>query len=190
MDAAGRLTARGEALALALKIDQIDSTRLGAALADILPDGTTVALCGTLGAGKTRLVQAIAQACGIGQDVVERVTQAPRARASAALARQRERMQGKRLFFFPDSQLEIPLARYVSEELGMRLIEVGTPYLHRAHLSEDLARLPSGTLISEGQDVERQLDRCRAEDLCHLGSEGIRGQLVGCRHLVVWHRSR
>ena len=38
---------------------------LGAALADALPDGTTVALCGTLGAGKTRLVQAIAEACGI-----------------------------------------------------------------------------------------------------------------------------
>ena len=38
---------------------------LGAALADALPDGTMVALCGTLGAGKTRLVQAIAEACGI-----------------------------------------------------------------------------------------------------------------------------
>ena len=38
---------------------------LGAALADALPDGTTVALCGTLGAGKTRLVQAIAEACGV-----------------------------------------------------------------------------------------------------------------------------
>jgi light-independent protochlorophyllide reductase subunit N len=82
-------------------------------------------------------------------------------------------LQGKRIFFFPDSQLEVPLARFVSEELGMRLVEVGTPYLHRAHLSEDLARLPSGTLLSEGQDVERQLDRCRAEDpdlvVCGLG---------------------
>jgi tRNA threonylcarbamoyladenosine biosynthesis protein TsaE len=38
---------------------------LGAALAELLPDGTTVALCGTLGAGKTRLVQAIAAAAGI-----------------------------------------------------------------------------------------------------------------------------
>ena len=34
----------------------------GAAIAEILPPGTTVALCGTLGAGKTRLVQAIAEA--------------------------------------------------------------------------------------------------------------------------------
>ena len=39
--------------------------QLGAVLADLFPDGTTVALCGTLGAGKTRLVQAIAVATGI-----------------------------------------------------------------------------------------------------------------------------
>jgi tRNA threonylcarbamoyladenosine biosynthesis protein TsaE len=34
-------------------------------LAEVLPEGTTVALCGTLGAGKTRLVQAIAEAAGV-----------------------------------------------------------------------------------------------------------------------------
>ena len=39
--------------------------RLGAALAAALPPGTVVALLGTLGAGKTRLVQAIAAACGV-----------------------------------------------------------------------------------------------------------------------------
>ena len=38
---------------------------MGAALAEVLPDGTTVALCGTLGVGKTRLVQAIAEAAGV-----------------------------------------------------------------------------------------------------------------------------
>ena len=42
-----------------------DTARLGAALADVLPAGTTIALIGTLGAGKTRLVQAVADACGI-----------------------------------------------------------------------------------------------------------------------------
>lgn len=42
-----------------------DTERLGQALADLLPDGCVVALCGTLGAGKTRLVQALAEACGI-----------------------------------------------------------------------------------------------------------------------------
>ena len=47
-----------------------DTDRLGGALADVLPDGTTVALCGTLGAGKTRLVQAIAAACGVPRETV------------------------------------------------------------------------------------------------------------------------
>lgn len=48
-------TAHGEA----------DTDRLGAALAEVLPSGTTIALYGTLGAGKTRLTQAIAAASGI-----------------------------------------------------------------------------------------------------------------------------
>ncbi len=45
--------------------DERATAALGAALAEVLPDGTTVALCGTLGAGKTRLVQAIAEAAGV-----------------------------------------------------------------------------------------------------------------------------
>jgi tRNA threonylcarbamoyladenosine biosynthesis protein TsaE len=53
----------------AVNLDETD--RFGAALAKLLPDGTTVCLSGTLGAGKTRLVQSIAAACGINRaDVV------------------------------------------------------------------------------------------------------------------------
>jgi tRNA threonylcarbamoyladenosine biosynthesis protein TsaE len=44
--------------------DERDTERLGAALAKVLPPGTVVALIGTLGAGKTRLVQAVAAAVG------------------------------------------------------------------------------------------------------------------------------
>jgi len=47
-----------------------ETRRLGAALAAALPDGSTVSLVGTLGAGKTRLVQAIAEACGVPPDTV------------------------------------------------------------------------------------------------------------------------
>ena len=48
-----------------------DTVRLGQALAAALPAGAVVALNGTLGAGKTRLVQAIAEALGIDRhDVV------------------------------------------------------------------------------------------------------------------------
>jgi tRNA threonylcarbamoyladenosine biosynthesis protein TsaE len=45
--------------------DEIGTAALGTALAEVLPGGSTVALCGTLGAGKTRLVQAIAEALGV-----------------------------------------------------------------------------------------------------------------------------
>ena len=52
-------------------------------------------------------------------------------------------------------------------------MEVGTPYLHRQHLAHELALLPEGTLLSEGQDVDKQLDRCRAAQpdivVCGLG---------------------
>jgi light-independent protochlorophyllide reductase subunit N len=96
-----------------------------------------------------------------------------RERAARALARQRLELQGKRIFFFPDSQLEVPLARFLSRELGMTLVEVGSPYLHRTLLDRELALLPAGTQLSEGQDVERQLDRCRAAKpdivVCGLG---------------------
>lgn len=45
--------------------DEAGTQKLGAALAAALPPGTTIALYGTLGAGKTRLVQALATAAGV-----------------------------------------------------------------------------------------------------------------------------
>ena len=45
--------------------DEDATAALGRALAKLLPAGTTVALDGPLGAGKTRLVQAIAAAVGV-----------------------------------------------------------------------------------------------------------------------------
>ncbi|MFH1268055.1 MAG: tRNA (adenosine(37)-N6)-threonylcarbamoyltransferase complex ATPase subunit type 1 TsaE [Planctomycetota bacterium] len=51
--------------------DEAATAALGAALAEALPDGSVVALCGTLGAGKTRLVQAVAERSGVDRrDVV------------------------------------------------------------------------------------------------------------------------
>ena len=77
------------------------------------------------------------------------------------------------IFFFPDSQLEVPLARFLSRELDMELTEVGTPYLHKEHLDQELPLLPAGVLLSEGQDVEKQVDRCMASSpdivVCGLG---------------------
>ena len=50
--------------------DEQATVRLGAALAEAIPAGTTIALEGTLGAGKTRLVQAIALALGVAEGEV------------------------------------------------------------------------------------------------------------------------
>ncbi|OSZ75826.1 ferredoxin:protochlorophyllide reductase (ATP-dependent) subunit N [Hydrogenophaga sp. IBVHS1] len=123
--------------------------------------------------GTTAWLSAAARAFGVSPAKFDAVTQPARERAASALARQRVQLEGKRIFFFPDSQLEIPLARFLSRELGMQLTEVGTPYLHRTHMAEELALLPAGTFLSEGQHVDKQLDRCRAErpDLvvCGLG---------------------
>jgi tRNA threonylcarbamoyladenosine biosynthesis protein TsaE len=49
---------------------EADTDRLGAALAAALPPGTVIALIGTLGAGKTRLVQAVAAALGVPRENV------------------------------------------------------------------------------------------------------------------------
>jgi tRNA threonylcarbamoyladenosine biosynthesis protein TsaE len=45
--------------------DERATRRLGVALAEVLPNGAVVALMGTLGAGKTRLVQAVAEGAGV-----------------------------------------------------------------------------------------------------------------------------
>ena len=112
--------------------------------------------------GTTAWLRAAADAFGVPAALFDTVTAPARARGESAVARYRDQLAGKRVFFFPDSQLEIPLARFLHQELGMTLTEVGTPYLHRQHLAAELAMLPAGTALSEGQDVERQLDRCRA----------------------------
>ncbi|MFZ9832007.1 MAG: ferredoxin:protochlorophyllide reductase (ATP-dependent) subunit N [Vulcanococcus sp.] len=94
-------------------------------------------------------------------------------RGQRALAPLRETLAGQRLFLLPDSQLEIPLARFLSRECGMELVEVGTPYLDRQLMAEELALLPPATQLSEGQHVENQLQRVRQQrpDLvvCGLG---------------------
>lgn len=55
---------------LYIAADESATDRFGAALARALLPGTTIALCGTLGAGKTRLVQAIAAGFGVPRDEV------------------------------------------------------------------------------------------------------------------------
>ena len=123
--------------------------------------------------GTTGWLQAAADEFGIPDAVFEAATAAGRARAATALAPFRDKLEHKRLFFFPDSQLEVPLARFLSRELGVVLVEVGTPYLHRAHLAAEIELLPAGTRVTEGQSLDDQMDRCRAArpdlTICGLG---------------------
>ena len=114
-----------------------------------------------LGAEGTRQwLLAAASVWGVSDAQFRAATQPAYERAQRSLSRYREQLAGKRIFFFPDSQLEIPLARFLANELCMTLVEVGTPFLHRSHMTQELDLLPPGTTIVEGQHVENQLDRC------------------------------
>ncbi len=123
--------------------------------------------------GTTAWLAAVAQEFGVTRETFERVTQAPRARARKAIAAATETLNGKSIFFFPDSQLEIPLARFLTRECGMTAIEVGAPFINKGIVGPDLDLLAAGPTISEGQDVDRQLDRARAArpdlTVCGLG---------------------
>lgn len=123
--------------------------------------------------GTTAWLRAAADAFGVSDERFRTVVALPEARARRALERYRAELGGRRIFFFPDSQLEVPLARMLSRELGMRIVEVGTPFLHRQHMEAELRLLPAEAVLSEGQHVDNQLDRCRAArpDLvvCGLG---------------------
>jgi len=123
--------------------------------------------------GTAGWLQAAAAAFGVAQSRFDDAIAAPSERARRAISRHAAELGGKSIFFFPDSQLEAPLARFLANEAGMRLVEVGVPYLHRQHLAQDMALLPPGTLIAEGPDVDLQIERCRAArpDLvvCGLG---------------------
>ena len=111
--------------------------------------------------GTTAWLRAIAQEFDVSPERFDEVTAAPRARARKAIANAAEALNGKSVFFFPDSQLEIPLARFLTRECGMEAVEVGAPFIHKGLVGPDLDLLPEGPTISEGQDVDLQLDRAR-----------------------------
>ena len=109
--------------------------------------------------GTTAWLKVAADSFGIDDEHFHTVTAHAAKRAKKAIARYRDELSGKRIFFFPDSQLEIPLARFLHQELDMHPVEVGTPYLNQSIHGIDMGALPTETLVSEGQDVDRQLDR-------------------------------
>jgi len=123
--------------------------------------------------GTTAWLRAIATEFGVSEARFDAVTAAPRARARKAIAQTAAPLRDKSVFFFPDSQLEFPLARFLTRECGMDAIEVGSPYIHDALHGPDLDLLPAGPQLAEGQDVDLQLARARAAradlTVCGLG---------------------
>ncbi len=123
--------------------------------------------------GTTAWLRAVADEFDVSAETFERVTAAPRARARKAIAAQAAELNGKSVFFFPDSQLELPLARFLTRECGMDAIEVGAPFIHKGLVGPDMDLIAPGPVISEGQDVDLQLDRARAArpdlTVCGLG---------------------
>ena len=116
---------------------------------------------------------AAADAVGVARSDVDTAIAAPVERATKALSHYRSVLEGKRLWFMPDSQLELPLARFMHQECGMQILEVGVPYLDRKTMVEELKVIPETSRVVEGQDVDKQLDRLRAEapdlTVCGLG---------------------
>jgi len=127
-----------------------------------------------LGAEGSRLwMEAAARAFKVEESLVQSILEPLTIRAHKALEPYKKQLAGKRLFLLPESQLEIPLARFLHRECGMELVEVGTPYLNRELMQPELALLPQNTLVIEGQHVEKQLDRVREKQpdlvVCGMG---------------------
>lgn len=134
--------------------------------------------------GSEAWFRAAANAYGVDQEKQQTVLRPPRQRAEAALAKYRSELAKKTFTMLPDSQLEIPLARFLSRECGMTPKEVGTPYFDARVMAEEVPLLPAGVDWVEGQDLDPALDRVRAAHpdltVCGLGianpleAEGLR----------------
>ena len=109
--------------------------------------------------GTTAWLRTVADEFGVSDEKFAEVTDAPRARARRAVAQAAEALENRSVFFFPDSQLEIPLARFLTRECGMTAIEVGAPFIHKDLVGPDMDLMAEGPVFSEGQDVDLQLDR-------------------------------
>ena len=128
--------------------------------------------------------QAAAAQWGHSAETVQEALAIPIARAQKALSRVRTSLEGKSLQFLPDSQLEIPLARFLSEECGMSLVEVATPFIDQSLMAEELARLAEDVRLVEGADLDSALARVRTNrpdlTVCGMGianpleAEGLR----------------
>ena len=123
--------------------------------------------------GSKLWIEAAANSFKIDKSLVASTLEPLIVRARKAIEPYKAKLTGKKLFLLPESQLEIPLARFLNRECGMKLVEIGTPYLNRDMMSPEIDLLPEQTRIIEGQHVEKQLDRVRQANpdlvVCGMG---------------------
>jgi light-independent protochlorophyllide reductase subunit N len=134
--------------------------------------------------GSKAWFEAVASAYGVDPERTQQALEMPYQRAKRAVSVHRPKLEGKRIHFLPDSQLEIPMARFLSEELGLGVNEIGTPFHDQLVMRGELARLPKDVPMVEGQDLDPALARVRAArpdlTVCGMGianaleSEGLR----------------
>ena len=128
--------------------------------------------------------QAAAAEWSLSAEAVRDALAIPMVRAQKSLAKTRESLQGRTIHFLPDSQLEIPLARFLRDECGMSLTEVATPYLDQTLMAGELQRLGRDVSLVEGSDLDSALARVRHHrpdlTVCGMGianpleAEGLR----------------
>lgn len=123
--------------------------------------------------GSEAWLRAAAVDWGVNNERFETVITAPRDRARRAVAAQRELLANRRIAFLPDSQLELPLARFLQRECAMELVSVATPYHDPQIMGAEVALLDPLPAIIENGDVERRLDDVRDSrpdlTVCGLG---------------------
>ncbi|MEM6543558.1 MAG: ferredoxin:protochlorophyllide reductase (ATP-dependent) subunit N [Pseudomonadota bacterium] len=140
-----------------------------------------------LGAEGTELwLKAAARAFGVNDALFEATVAAPRSRARQAVGYQREKLRGKRIAFLPDSQLELPLARFLSRECAMDVESITTPFHDPNLMASESNLLGEHPDLIEGGDLETRLEHVRRlrPDLtvCGMGianpleAEGLRSK--------------
>ncbi|WOJ96437.1 ferredoxin:protochlorophyllide reductase (ATP-dependent) subunit N [Congregibacter brevis] len=136
--------------------------------------------------GSLLWLKAAADAFGVADTLFDEVTAAPLARARQAVSYQREKLKGKRIAFLPDSQLELPLARFLARECEMNVESITTPF-HDPHImASELELFGDHPDMIEGGDLESRLEHVRElrPDLtvCGMGianpleAEGLRSK--------------
>lgn len=123
--------------------------------------------------GTLEWLRAAANAWNVDPAHFEQVTAAPLARAQKAVGAQREALQGRSIAFLPDSQLELPLARFLQRECDMEIISVATPFHDPQIMAVEQTLIDPNVPIIEGGDVELRLDAVRETEpdltVCGLG---------------------